>query len=234
MSMRPGSYKPGVRSAQAATTFHFVGFLSLVLAASASTAQAQDSAAASLPRWSVEVKAGRFKPDVPAWETYYGEDSTRAFAVAIGRKLGRQVELGAELLYGSDRGMGSLPLNDRLGGEVLYEFAPVHAYILARGVLSERQWLVPFIGAGIGQLYYRQHVSGGSSSEGNTSYHTARAGVQLLLDRISPNSATNLRRGYGIEHTYLILDFQRSSAEIDGTPWDLGGDTWLAGLLFEY
>lgn len=233
MSARPGLDQGGA-SARAVTTFHFVGFLLLVLATSATAALAQDSTATALPHWSVEIKAGRFKPDVPEWETYYGDDSTRAFAVAIGRKLVRQVELGAELLYGSDRGNGSLPLNDRLGGDVLYEFAPVHAYILARGVLSERQWLVPFIGAGIGQLYYRQHVSGGSSSEGNTAYYTARAGMQLLLDRLSPNSATNLRRDYGIEHTYLILDFQRSSAEINGTPWDLGGDTWLAGLLFEY
>lgn len=208
--------------------------VALALLTIAAPTSAQTSNNAASPHWSVEIKAGRFQPDVPDWETYYGNDSTQAFALAIGRKVVRHIELGAELLYGSARGQGDLPLNESRGSEVLYEFAPVQAYVLARGVLSERQWVVPYIGAGIGQLYYRQHVTGGPSNEGNTAYRTVRAGLQLLLDRLSPNSATNLQRRYGIEHTYLVLDFQSASAQIDGTPWDLGGESWLAGLLFEY
>jgi len=233
MIAQRGLFRSGADTTLAVAMRLAAWIVALGLVMSAAPARAQDSDGTA-PRWSVEIKAGRFQPEVPDWETHYGNDATRAFAVALGRKVIRQVEVGAELLYGSDRGQGNLPLNERRGGDVLYEFAPVHAYILARGVLSERQWLVPFFGAGIGQLYYRQQVSGGPSSEGSTAYRTARAGLQLLLDRLSPRSAMNLQRGYGIEHTYLILDFQRSSAEIDGTPWDLGGDSWLAGLLFEY
>lgn len=206
----------------------------LMLTLIAAPAPAQSSDAAPSPSWSMELKLGRFQPDVPDWETYYGSDTTRAFSLALGHKLLRTLEVGAELVYGSDRGEGHLPLNDTRGGAVLYEFAPVNAYIVARGVLSERQWLVPFIGAGIGKLYYRQHVTGGPSNEGSTSYSVVRAGVQLLLDRFSPSSAATLQRGYGIEHTYLIVDVQRSRAEVDATSWDLGGTAWLAGLLFEY
>lgn len=210
--------------------------LSTVLAAGAvaPAATAQEQAAPPPPKWSVELKGGRFTPEVDNWATYYGDDDTSAFAATIGRKLWRQLEVGAELTYGSDRGQGDLPLNGTRGGEVLYEFAPIQAYVLLRGIFSERQWLVPFVGAGVGQLYYRQHVSNGDDSEGHTSYHVARAGVQLLLDRLSPNSAANLQSGYGIDNTYLLVDFQRSQAEVDATPWDLGGESWLVGLLFEY
>lgn len=197
-------------------------------------AWAQSSAVTPSPNWSLELKLGRFQPDVPDWETYYGSDTTRAFALALGRKLLRTFEVGAEVAYGSTRGEGDLPLNSGRGGDVLYEFAPVNAYVIARGVLSERQWLVPFVGAGLGKLYYRQHVTGGPSNEGSTPYYVARAGVQLLLDPLSPRGALNLRRGYSIEHTYFVIDYQRSRAEVDGTSWDLGGTTWLAGLLFEY
>jgi hypothetical protein len=186
------------------------------------------------PHWSFELRGGRFAPEVPAWKLYYDDDNFSEFALAIGRKLTRQIEVGGEIRHGSDRGVGDLPLNESRGGDVLYEAYPLQAYVLLRAVLSENQWFVPYVGVGLGRVYYRQSVKNGDKREGDTQAYSWRAGIQCLLDGLSPSSATNLRRGYGIDHTYLVIDYQSTRAEVDSTNWDIGGKTVSVGLLFEY
>ena len=67
-------------------------------------------------------------------------------------------------------------------------------------------------------------------------YH-GRAGLQLLLDNMDPRAAGNLYTDYGIFHTYLFFEAQYIRAmvsDLDGVSVNLGGTSYLAGLLFEF
>ena len=59
----------------------------------------------------------------------------------------------------------------------------------------------------------------------------ARAGLQLSLNRLMPNTVT-YSRGDQLLKSYLFLEAQYFSTEKDGT--DLGGNAWLLGLRLEF
>ena len=64
-----------------------------------------------------------------------------------------------------------------------------------------------------------------------------RGGLQFLLDVLDQHASTNMLRDYGIFHSYLFIEAQRSRAMINdlaGKSVNLGGTSWLGGLLFEF
>jgi len=195
------------------------------------TGFAADEPTAS-PRWSFEFKGGRFYPQLPDWNLYYGSDAMNHFSVALGYMPLRGLELGAELGYAHDEGQGLLPISGVLGGDVSYTLMPASVYLIVRGAFSARQWLIPYAGGGWTRAYYKQDVATQSDYKGHADGWNARAGLQLLLNPLDPNSADNMKKAYGVDYTYLILEVQKFSADIDGT--DLGGKSYLLGVRIEY
>ncbi len=195
------------------------------------------------PHWSLEVKGGYFYPDVDNWKTYYGDDRTWRYAGALAYKVLRQVELGIETGFIKDRGVGYAPLNSAdaghlvYAGKVTYELAPLNVFVLFRGVFSETQWLVPYVGGGWTRMFYREKVEAQSTVRGSTDGYHGRAGLQLLLDAIDSRAAHNLYTDYGVFHTYLFFEAQYIRAmitDLDGVSINLGGKSYLAGFLFEF
>ncbi len=191
---------------------------------------------AARPHWSFEFKGGRFSPAIDDWSTYYGKDSMQHFAASLGYKVLRQIEVGVELGTMHDRGQGNLPLNGSIGGRVYYELYPVNVYVLLRGVFAEGQWLVPYVGGGWTRMYYQQDLANQEGAKGSVDGSHARAGVQLLLDVFAPKESGQLLAQYGIDNTYLFLEQQTIKAEVDAsaTTVDIGGDSVLIGVLFEF
>jgi hypothetical protein len=186
----------------------------------------------AVPHWSFELKGGRFYPDLPDWKRYYGSDSMNQFAMALSYMPVRALELGTELGRAHDVGEGLLPTSGLLGGEVTYIVMPVHIYLVARGVFSERQWLIPYAGGGWSRAYYKQTVAYQQEHSGHADGWNARAGLLLLLNPLDPGSAESLRLDYGIEYTYFTLEAQKYGADKDGT--ELGGESYMLGLRFDY
>jgi hypothetical protein len=184
------------------------------------------------PRWSFEFKGGRFQPALSDWDRYYGSDAMRQYVAALGYMPLRALQLAGELGYSHDHGQGTLPTSGALGGEVNYTLMPVHVYALVRGVFTKGQWLVPYVGGGWTYLYYDQEVVNQQESKGHADGWNARAGLQLLLNPLDPNSAEDIRHSLGVQYTYLTLEVQKFSAKVDGT--DLGGKSYLLGLRLEY
>jgi len=59
--------------------------------------------------------------------------------------------------------------------------------------------------------------------------------VKILLDVMDQQNARSLRDKYGIDNTYLFLEYQSITAEVGMTPEvDLGGDSYLFGISFDY
>lgn len=192
------------------------------------------------PNWSLEFKGGSFYPEIENWESFYGQPKTGHYAVSLAYKLLRQAEAGIEVGYIRDQGQGFAALNSQLlgspviTGRVTYELAPVNIFILLRGVFSETQWLVPYIGGGYTKMLYRETVESQGAARGSVDGSHGRAGFQLLLDGIDPGAANNMYLDYGVQHTYLFAEVEVIRAVLDSTTTDLGGKSYLAGLLFEF
>jgi hypothetical protein len=189
------------------------------------------------PHWSLEVKGGFFYPDIDNWKTNYGSRKTGHYAATFAYKLIRQLELGIEGGYIKDTGQGFAPLHNTFAGTVTYELFPVNAFLLLRGVFSERQVVVPYVGGGWTRIYYREKVEFQETVKGSADGYNGRAGLQFLLDGLDQSAANSFYLDSGVFHTYLFLEAQRSRVMVDtvsGGSVNIGGTSYLAGFLFEF
>ena len=206
----------------------FVALLAFTAAAAASAAEPRLRS----PRWMVELKGGQFEPDLDDYATFYGDERTGFGALALAYRLTHWLELGAELGYASDRGVGQLPENELLGGATKYLLAPAQAFASVRGDFSENQLFVPYAGIGLAMGFYKQEIDDQSDRDGNTDLgYSTRLGVALSFNRLDPRAARIAARG-PLKKTYAFLEAQQFSAEQDGT--DLGGLIYMLGLRFEF
>lgn len=188
-------------------------------------------ALAEPPRWAFEIKGGKTHSAMEEWSDSYGNDRLTTFALGVGYKPWRPIEIGVDVGYLRDRGHGFAPGHGEATGDVDYRLMPVHLSFTLRGVFDEDQWLVPYAGVAIGRYAYRIDVAAQDRISGSTGGHRYRAGLQLLLDGFEPGAAAGMQV-YGVDNTYLFLEYQETRAELAGS--DLGGKAWLGGLLLEY
>jgi hypothetical protein len=189
------------------------------------------------PHWSLEFKGGDFIPDIDNWSQFYGNRYTTEYGGSVAYKLLRPLEVGIEGSYIEDRGQGLAPLHNTAAGKVTYKLYPVNVFVLARGVFSEKQWLVPYVGGGWTRIFYREEVENQGVVRGAANGYHARAGLQLLLDGIDQSAAGNFYRDFGVYHTYLFLEAKYTRAMVDtvsGSSVNIGGTSWLGGFLFEF
>ena len=189
------------------------------------------------PHWSLELKGGEFIPDIDNWAAYYGRRSTSEYGGSLAYKIKRNLELGIEGMYLKDSGQGFAPIHQTITGNVKYAAAPLNVFVLARGLFSEKQWLVPYVGGGWTTMFYREEVQSQEVTRGSTNGYHARAGLQLLLDGIDPSASHSMYLDYGVFHTYLFVEAEyihaMANTATSGSV-NLGGTSWLAGLLFEF
>ena len=189
------------------------------------------------PRYSFALTLGQIKPDTPNWSTHYSDSTPREVTLALGWKPLSFLETGIEAGHFSARGTGYLMLNARPGGQVVHEVAPLHVYAVIRGKFYFDQWLVPYLGANVGQVFYQQSVAESGSSRGSASSHGLKAGLQLSLDHVDPGATRTLRQEYGIEHVYVAIEHADNTAkamDVNGESIELLGRSLRFGLLFEF
>jgi hypothetical protein len=193
-----------------------------------------------LPHWSFELKGGRFTPSQSNWEEFYGRKDMTEFAISLAYKLRRRIEIGVEGGAARATGNAIAKLHSEQAGQpvfagsVRYEIFPINVFVLFRGIVSENQPVVPYLGGGITTVLYRQAVEGQGSVKGSVNGFHARGGLQFLLDGLDRDAASSMYMGYGIVHTYLFIEAEYISAKISDISADLGGTAYLAGLLFEF
>jgi hypothetical protein len=184
------------------------------------------------PHWSFEIKGGKFAPKLANWAQFYGQRDMPEFAMALAYKIRRQIEIGVEGGFLEDRGQAYAPLHQVAAGRVTYNLYPVSAFVLFRGMFDENQWLVPYVGGGYTKMFYREKIEGQDTVSGSANGYHARGGLQFLLDGLDQSAANGLYMDYGIFHTYLFIEAKYTDAVISGI--NLGGTSYLAGLLFEF
>ncbi len=189
------------------------------------------------PHWSLELKGGEFFPAIDNWAQYYGKKYTAEYGGSLAYKVLRQVDVGIEGNYVRDKGQGLAPIHNLTTGNVTYTACPVNVFVLLRGVFSEQQWLVPYVGGGWTRIFYKEEVENQSPVRGAVNGYHSRAGIQLLLDSVDASASNSFYLDYGVFHTYLFLEAEYTHAMADTVSSgrvNLGGRSWLGGLLFEF
>jgi hypothetical protein len=220
--------------------------LLFILPASAASAASADPGPAPAPlleqpRWSFELKGGKFAPKLPNWAQFYGKRDMPEYGLSLAYKLIRQIEFGVEGEFARAKGQGIAQIHTSnaggvpvYAGEVQYEIFPVNVFILFRGLVNENQWLVPYAGGGFTKIFYREAVEGQGTVKGSADGYHARGGLQFLLDGIDRSAANNMYIDYGVDHTYFFVEAEYTSAKVKSVSVDLGGTAFQAGLLFEF
>lgn len=135
-------------------------------------------------------------------------------------------------------GKGAQPGHDQLAeSEVTFQRAPLNVFLLLRGVMDEKQWLVPYAGGGYTRMFYREEVEGQGKTQGSVNGFHVRGGVQLLMDLLEPGSAATLSSDFGLRHSYFIIEGKYTRAMADTVAADsvnIGGSSCSAGFLFEF
>jgi hypothetical protein len=192
------------------------------------------------PHWSFEAKGGNFAPSLANWRQIYGKRSMPEYGLALSYKLLRQVEVGIEGGFTEARGPGVAPIHSANAGTLVlsdrttYDLFPVNVYVLLRGVMSEGQWIVPYVGGGFTRIYYREKTEGQGLSRGAANGYHYRGGLQLLLDGIDRDAANSMYLEYGVYHTYFFAEVEKTVAKVKSVSTDIGGEAYLFGLLFEF
>jgi hypothetical protein len=188
----------------------------------------------SRPHWSLELKGGTFAPVLDNWKHYYGNRSMPEYEGTLAYKVMRQVEIGVSAGTARDKGQGYAPVHGTLSGEVTYELYPINVFVLVRGIISEKQWLVPYVGGGWTRMYFREKIQDQGTVHGSADGYHFRGGLQLLLDGIDRSAANSLYMDFGVYHTYFFAEAERTKAKDKAVSVDLGGTAYLMGLLFEF
>jgi hypothetical protein len=188
------------------------------------------------PHWSLELKGGLFYPAIKSWKQYYGDDKIGQYGLAFSYKILRMLELGIEGSYIKDDGQGFAPSHGTTAGSVTYELIPVNVFVLFRGIVNENQWVVPYVGGGYTYMYYREQIQFQNTVSGHSDGYHGRAGLQFLLDALDRRAANSFYRDAGVYHTYLFIEanYTRAMANTPTGSVNLGGTSYLAGLLFEF
>ncbi len=193
---------------------------------------------ADQPHWSVEVKAGTFAPALENWRQFYGKRDVTEYGMSLSYKIFRQIEVGVDGGFLTARGTGFAPLHSELTGSpvltgrVTYNLYPASAFVLLRGIFNENQWIVPYAGGGYTKIFYQEKVEGQDTVKGSANGYHARGGLQFLLDGLDRSAANNMYMDYGVYHTYLFVEAKYTRAVVSGI--NLGGTSYLGGLLFEF
>lgn len=186
------------------------------------------------PHWSLEVKGGRFEPVLANWSQFYDKRSMPEYAATLAYKLLRQVEIGVGAGWIRGKGHSFAVLHGIAAGNVIYELYPVNAFVLARGILNEDQWLVPYVGGGFTRMYYREKIEDGNTVRGHADGYQVRGGLQLSLDFLDRSSSNRMYLDYGVYHTYFFVETEYTRATVRSVSTNLGGTAYLGGLLFEF
>jgi len=187
---------------------------------------------ASDSRWSTTINYAQYKPDLVGWDQGYDDNYMRGWQTALAYKPFSILELGLGVGYFSASGVGLLPLNGSLGGEVRYLIYPVEAYIELQAKFSQNQWLVPYIGGGYNMLYYRLEIDGQDNRKGKAEGTQYELGVRLLLNAFDSSAAKQLEQAWGIESTQLVLEVK--NLDVNKLDLALGGKVYSLGLVFEF
>jgi len=213
-------------------------------------------ARAESPRYgSFDLMAGTYMPNVDSefearpgpWETVFGGARDWVFrggAYWAPYNGWGTVELGGQIGFFTKTGAGQLITGGASGDRTSFKFIPTSAVATYRfdtlGPGGYALPLAPYVRLALERYnWWVTDGTGKTTKTGATNGWSAAVGLCFLLDWLDPDSAREMDRNAGINHTYVFTEVRRTKVDDFGSnkSWNLsdrGNQGWSFGLLFVY
>ncbi len=209
-------------------TFRLFFFLSLLICPSALFAKELT------PQWwSLEVQGGAWLPTNTVTKNSLGGccslTGTADFSFLYQGRYGVEVGAGYVGAGGTATGRTSGAVS---GDSFNLTLIPIQTSFAFRADFKEDQLLVPYLKAGLDDVFFHESVQGDVTKGFKLGLHTA-GGLQILLDRLEdiPRSFEEM----GVNDIYFVLEGRYGWINgFGGSGIDLSGFTFSGGLLFEF
>ncbi len=184
--------------------------------------------------WSLEFEGGSFEPALKNLSHYFGRSRLPEYGASLAYKILPQLEAGVGLDHMKVTGEGYEEFHGNLTGSATYELIPVDLFVIARAVVVENQWVVPYLGGGFTRSYYIETTEGQPTTRGHGDGYNIRGGLQLSLDNLDESAASMMYFNYGVLHTSIFVEAEHTRAIVSSVSENLGGTFYRAGLLIEF
>jgi hypothetical protein len=239
--------------------------LAAVLCASAALASAPPSSRAESPRsMMLELHGGAYTPDVDSefggaatpWRDTFGAGSLTLLRMHLDYQLWQahgSLAVGAGFGYGWIDGFARNEDGDRTDDEVGFNLMPLTASLIYRwdwAAVEHGVPLVPYAKIGLTGAFWwatdakndisntRDGAAGSEAREGNglTFGWHASVGLMFLLDVFSTSMAIGFDNEFGVNNSYIFVEYQYTSLDDfgSGSSLVLSDATLSFGLAFEF
>ena len=216
---------------------------------------------ASEKNFSFELKFGPYKPSIDdeksliakPFEKIFGNETSAMtqieFDVAILKKFG-VLAIGGNIGFYQALGKG-LKSSDMTpsADTTVFNVMPLVASLIYRLDYFSEKYPIPFVPYakfGIahylfwitdGKGDYSDHSQGSTSAQGHGGVYGYQysVGLQFLLDILDEKTAANFDMEYGINNSYIFIEYTSANIDDFGDPgMNLSDDTYHGGLLLEF
>lgn len=232
------------------------------LAALAALGCGTPAVAAETPRnWVLELQFGGYSPDVDdnvagtPFADVFGNKNRLLSLLSLERLIFKEfgtLGLGLQSGYAGFHGKSFVEgTEERSGDATSLHVIPLTLFAAYRFDYAAQHWNFPFAiygKAGAGYWFWwvndeDGNTAGNGEASGAKLGYTLSAGVSLLLDWFDPKLANEFDRDFGVNNTYLYVDYTRWTAKARGNFFehgfgafglDLSDEIWSGGIAFEF
>ena len=183
--------------------------------------------------WAGEVKGGFYFPTNDNMDRFFGGCCNGFYEFRFGRLIKSQLQIDVGLGFMLEKASALGSITNRPSGErFTFMILPISNSVTYRFDRLENQVLVPFVGAGVDYMWYRESLSGSSTSGWKFGYH-AFGGLQILLEWF--DRVTDFMEGEGVNDVYLTLEGRWTQIDnFGGNGLNVSGFSTMMGLYFSF
>jgi MYXO-CTERM domain-containing protein len=198
-------------------------------------AEAKDPDAEDSRKGTFQFRYGIFQMEDTNITKVMGDSGNEVLWMEVGPHIIPQVEVTAGVGWFQEIGNPILATGGRSDDNVELTALPLNLSLNLRGDFWKNQPVVPAIGASIEMWNWKQEPYGGTSAiSGSKTGWSWNAGLQILLDRVDPQSASKLRVRTGIDDTYLTLTYREQTIGENASGLIYSGSVFGFGLKLDY
>jgi uncharacterized protein (TIGR03382 family) len=198
-------------------------------------ADAKDPDAEDRRKGNFQFRYGFFSMEDSNITEVMGDNGNEVLWMEFGPHIIPQVELTAGLGWFQEIGNPVLRSGGRSDDNVELTALPLNVSVNLRGDFWKHQPIVPAVGMSYEMWNWKQDPYQGTSTiSGTKTGWSWNAGLQILLDRIDPVSASKLRVRTGIDDTYLTVSYRDQTIGENASGLIYSGQVVGLGLKLDY
>jgi len=204
--------------------FCVFAFAQSAFAESDETAEFRDLKERKVSNFQATLRGGYFLPEDSTYKEFYGKWSNDIYFFEMGYYLFKNISLLGSVggYYQRGKTLGEIT-GAESGEDLTWTTLLLEAGAGYRFHYMEDQIVVPFVSVAYSWLYFHENADPGPVNDGWKTGFAPMGGIRILVDDLDPEAASNMKRRWDVEDTYLELsaryNFIGESGEVDMRGW---------------